>query len=55
MNGRTKLVVVGILAFAAIGSTATLIRMPYIKGFKATHDFLCTRLTTPRRARQTPH
>ncbi|KAL1634622.1 hypothetical protein SLS58_010617 [Diplodia intermedia] len=40
MNKRTKLVVVGILAFAAIGSTATLIRMPYIKGFKATHDFL---------------
>ncbi|OJD30167.1 uncharacterized protein BKCO1_6500024 [Diplodia corticola] len=40
MNKRTKLVVVGILAFAAIGSTATLIRMPYIKGFSATHDFL---------------
>lgn len=42
MNKRTKLVVVGILAFAAIGSTATIIRMPYIKGFEATHDFLCT-------------
>ncbi|GME33329.1 Integral membrane protein [Neofusicoccum parvum] len=40
MNKRTKLVVVGILAFAAIGSTATIIRMPYIKGFEATHDFL---------------
>ncbi|EKG12308.1 hypothetical protein MPH_10613 [Macrophomina phaseolina MS6] len=40
MNKRTKLVVVGILGFAAIGSTATIVRMPYIKGFKATHDFL---------------
>lgn len=36
------MVVVGILGFAAIGSTATIVRMPYIKGFKATHDFLCT-------------
>lgn len=40
MNTRTKMVVVGILGFAAIGSTATIVRMPYIKGFKATHDFL---------------
>lgn len=40
MNMRTKLVVVCILAFAAIGSTATLVRMPYIKGFAAKQDFL---------------
>ncbi|KAK8241537.1 hypothetical protein HDK77DRAFT_462505 [Phyllosticta capitalensis] len=40
MNMRTKVVVVCILAFAAIGSTATLVRMPYIKGFAARHDFL---------------
>lgn len=54
MNNRTKLVVVGILAFAAIGSTATLIRMPYIKGFKATHDFLCTRPIPPPLSPATP-
>ncbi|KAF2092256.1 hypothetical protein K490DRAFT_61696 [Saccharata proteae CBS 121410] len=42
MNTRTKFVVVGILGFAAIGSTATLVRIPSIKGLRATHDFLYT-------------
>ncbi|EKG14870.1 integral membrane protein [Macrophomina phaseolina MS6] len=40
MNQRTKMVVVVILGFAAIGSTATLVRIPYIKGLKTRDDFL---------------
>ncbi|KAF2083835.1 hypothetical protein K490DRAFT_76255 [Saccharata proteae CBS 121410] len=42
MNPRTKLVVCGILGFAAIGSTATLVRLPYIKGMVSHSDFLWT-------------
>ncbi|KAF2141892.1 uncharacterized protein K452DRAFT_326918 [Aplosporella prunicola CBS 121167] len=42
MNKRTKIVVVGILGFAAIGSTATLVRIPFIKGLKTPDDFLWT-------------
>ncbi|KAL1640389.1 hypothetical protein SLS58_007062 [Diplodia intermedia] len=40
MNSRTKGVVVIILGFAAIGSTATLVRIPFIHGLKATENFL---------------
>lgn len=42
MNTRTKGVVVIILGFAAIGSTATLVRIPFIKGLKVLDNFLCT-------------
>ncbi|KAK8177359.1 integral membrane protein [Phyllosticta citrichinensis] len=40
MNKRTKIVVVGILSFAAIGSTATLVRIPYIWSMTSERDFL---------------
>lgn len=41
MNQKTKTVVVVILGFAAIGSTATLVRIPYIHSLKTRQDFLC--------------
>ncbi|KAK7606994.1 hypothetical protein BKA81DRAFT_304393 [Phyllosticta paracitricarpa] len=40
MNNRTKVVVVGILSFAAIGSTATLVRIPYIWSMTSERNFL---------------
>lgn len=48
MNQRTKMVVVIILGFAAIGSTATLVRIPYIKSLKTLDDFLCKSLKLSR-------
>ena len=40
MNIRTKMLVAGILAFAAIGSTATVVRMQYIHSLTNGPDFL---------------
>ncbi|KAF2130375.1 hypothetical protein P153DRAFT_314200 [Dothidotthia symphoricarpi CBS 119687] len=40
MERRTKFLVAGILAFAAIGSTATVIRMAYIDSLMDSEDFL---------------
>ncbi|KAL1611991.1 hypothetical protein SLS60_000214 [Paraconiothyrium brasiliense] len=40
MDRRKKISVAIILAFCALGSTATIIRIPYIKGLKDTGDFL---------------
>lgn len=40
LNRRTKALVVGILAFAAIGSTATIVRMKYIHNLINGPDFL---------------
>lgn len=40
MNRRLKAVVAGILSFAAIGSTATLVRIPFTRGLAQTEDFL---------------
>ncbi|KAF2706161.1 hypothetical protein K504DRAFT_447889 [Pleomassaria siparia CBS 279.74] len=40
MNIRTKMLVAGILAFAAIGSTATVVRMQYIRSLTNGPDFL---------------
>lgn len=40
MNIRTKMLVAGILAFAAIGSTATVVRMQYIDSLTNGTDFL---------------
>lgn len=40
MNMRTKTLVAGILAFAAIGSTATVVRMQYIHSLTNGPDFL---------------
>jgi hypothetical protein len=40
MKFKTKLLVAGILAFAAIGSTATIVRMFYIKTLMNGPDFL---------------
>jgi hypothetical protein len=40
MNMRTKILVAGILAFAAIGSTATAVRMLYIDSLTNGPDFL---------------
>ncbi|KAF2757765.1 hypothetical protein EJ05DRAFT_511533 [Pseudovirgaria hyperparasitica] len=44
MTNKAKGLVAGILAFAAIGSTGTVIRIPYVKGLKQTDDFLYTTL-----------
>ena len=41
MNRRMKAIVAGILGFAALGSTATLVRIPFTKGLAETDDFLC--------------
>jgi hypothetical protein len=41
MTKRNKLLVAGILAFAAIGSTATVVRIPYIHTLRQSDDFLC--------------
>ena len=45
MNGRIKAIVAGILGFAAIGSTATIVRIPFTKGLLETDDFLCKELS----------
>ncbi|KAI9686309.1 MAG: hypothetical protein M1820_010652 [Bogoriella megaspora] len=37
---RIKIIVIGILSFAAIGSTATIVRIPYTKGLANEDDFL---------------
>lgn len=42
MPRKAKFMVAGILAFAAIGSTATIIRIPSIHGLDETSDFLWT-------------
>lgn len=49
MSRRQKKIVSGILAFAAIGSTATIVRLPYIgslqESFEGSNgDFLCKTL-----------
>lgn len=41
MNRKTKFLVVGILAFAAIGSTAAIIRMRYVSHLMNGPEFLC--------------
>ncbi|KAJ4357230.1 uncharacterized protein N0V89_001805 [Didymosphaeria variabile] len=40
MDRRKKISVAIILAFCALGSTATIIRIPFIKGLKDSNDFL---------------
>ncbi|KAL2005112.1 hypothetical protein VTN00DRAFT_2962 [Thermoascus crustaceus] len=40
MNKRTKKIAVGVLSFAAIGSTATVIRIPYVHALADVNDFL---------------
>ncbi|KAH8596829.1 hypothetical protein B0O99DRAFT_94649 [Bisporella sp. PMI_857] len=40
MNPRTKVSVAIILGLGALGSTATIVRIPYIKQLTQTHDFL---------------
>jgi hypothetical protein len=47
MTTKTKILVSAILAFAAIGSTATLVRMKYIHSLIEGEDFLCTFICTP--------
>ncbi|OCL05656.1 hypothetical protein AOQ84DRAFT_298511 [Glonium stellatum] len=42
MARKAKFMVAGILAFAAIGSTATIIRIPFVRGLAETSDFLWT-------------
>jgi hypothetical protein len=51
MSRRQKKMVSGILAFAAIGSTATIVRLPYIGSLEESFDgsngdFLCKWLST---------
>jgi len=41
MTVRTKALVAGILAFAAIGSTGTIVRMQYVHTLNNGPDFLC--------------
>ena len=40
INRRLKAIVAGILGFAAIGNTATLVRIPFTEGLAQTEDFL---------------
>ncbi|KAH8591780.1 hypothetical protein B0O99DRAFT_265631 [Bisporella sp. PMI_857] len=40
MNTRTKLSVAAILALGAVASTATIVRIPYVKGMSNMSDFL---------------
>lgn len=40
MSFRTKILVVGILAFAAVGSTGTIVRMKYVKNLTNGPEFL---------------
>ncbi|KAI9685062.1 MAG: hypothetical protein M1822_005454 [Bathelium mastoideum] len=42
INRRVKVIVAGILGFAALGSTATIVRIPFTKGLAQTDDFLWT-------------
>ncbi|OCK74960.1 hypothetical protein K432DRAFT_309581 [Lepidopterella palustris CBS 459.81] len=42
ISRKAKFMVAGILAFAAIGSTATIVRIPYVHGLAETSDFLWT-------------
>ncbi|KAL9076649.1 MAG: hypothetical protein Q9157_003596 [Trypethelium eluteriae] len=40
MNRKIKAIVAGILSFAAIGSTATIVRIPFTEGLRQSDDFL---------------